>query len=313
MARPVKRNLSYSTWDVDVLENDNEIDELIDAQGPAGFYVYFALCQKAYATDGYFFRWGYGNAASTARKLGGGLKSAQVRAIVELCLSLGFWDKTLFTQHGILTSRAIQSRYLDGIARRTGPIEICLEYWLLEPKPVAGLVFVHKNGINVHNNPSLERQKQGSCTVNDINLNEMNPPTLSPPRNPAIGNVENSRMDGRQSRIEACTRLLAFLQSVNGINYQGDKQTRRAVYALFDRGYTEKDVRAVINIAYNKGRDSNTALPPPLSLFGSTFDGLITTSQAQNIDHPEYSRDHYAPQPQLPKGGLHRNGYQRSY
>ena len=69
MGRPPKRNLNYSTWDVDVLENDTSIDALIDAQGPAGFYVYFALCQKAYATDGYFYRWGYDNAASTARKL----------------------------------------------------------------------------------------------------------------------------------------------------------------------------------------------------------------------------------------------------
>lgn len=46
MGRPPKRNLNYSTWDVDVLENDTSIDNLIDAQGPAGFYVYFALCQK---------------------------------------------------------------------------------------------------------------------------------------------------------------------------------------------------------------------------------------------------------------------------
>ncbi len=46
MGRPPKRNLNYSTWDVDVLENDTSIDNLIDAQGPAGFYVYFALCGK---------------------------------------------------------------------------------------------------------------------------------------------------------------------------------------------------------------------------------------------------------------------------
>ena len=146
MGRPPKRNLNYSTWDVDVLENDTSIDNLIDAQGPAGFYVYFALCQKAYATDGYFYRWGYDNAASTARKLGGGLKSTQVRAIVDLCVSLGLFDKALFTTDGILTSRAIQSRYLDGIARRTGEIPIIVEYWLLEVTPRAGLVFVHKNG-----------------------------------------------------------------------------------------------------------------------------------------------------------------------
>lgn len=164
MGRPPKRNLNYSTWDVDVLENDTSIDNLIDAQGPAGFYVYFALCQKAYATDGYFYRWGYDNAASTARKLGGGLKSTQVRAIVDLCVSLGLFDKALFTTHGILTSRAIQSRYLDGIARRTGEIPIIVEYWLLEVTPRAGLVFVHKNGETAYKNPNNKQQKPSFCT-----------------------------------------------------------------------------------------------------------------------------------------------------
>lgn len=32
MGRPPKRNLNYSTWDVDVLENDTSIDNLIDHQ-----------------------------------------------------------------------------------------------------------------------------------------------------------------------------------------------------------------------------------------------------------------------------------------
>jgi len=97
--------------------------------------------KKPTPTDGYFYRWGYDNAASTARKLGGGLKSTQVRAIVDLCVSLGLFDKALFTTDGILTSRAIQSRYLDGIARRTGEIPIIVEYWLLEVTPRARFSF----------------------------------------------------------------------------------------------------------------------------------------------------------------------------
>lgn len=182
MGRPPKRNLNYSTWDVDVLENDTSIDALIDAQGPAGFYVYFALCQKAYATDGYYYRWGYDNAASTARKLGGGLKSTQVRAIVDLCVSLGLFDKALFTTDGILTSRAIQSRYLDGIARRTGEIPIIVEYWLLEATPRAGLVFVHKNGITAYRNPDNEPQKPSFRTEDYIRQNEINPQHNLPPK-----------------------------------------------------------------------------------------------------------------------------------
>lgn len=291
MGRPPKRNLNYSTWDVDVLENDTSIDALIDAQGPAGFYVYFALCQKAYATDGYFYRWGYDNAASTARKLGGGLKSTQVRAIVDLCVSLGLFDKALFTTDGILTSRAIQSRYLDGIARRTGEIPIIVEYWLLEATPRAGLVFVHKNGITAYRNPINEPQKPSFRTEDYIRQNEINPQHNLPPETTVEKSVENRR--------ESCTRIIALIQSCTGANLQGDKQTRKQVYNLFDRGYTEQDVKAVVQIAAN----TEAQFPPPVQLFGPMFDRMITTTAGA----ASYAlRDHYAPLPPASKKGSAR-------
>lgn len=292
MGRPPKRNLNYSTWDVDVLENDTSIDALIDAQGPAGFYVYFALCQKAYATDGYYYRWGYDNAASTARKLGGGLKSTQVRAIVDLCVSLGLFDKALFTTDGILTSRAIQSRYLDGIARRTGEIPIIVEYWLLEATPRAGLVFVHKNGITAYRNPINEPQKPSFRTEDYIRQNEINPQHNLPPETTVEKSVENRR--------ERCTRIIALIQSYTGANLQGDKQTRKQVYNLFDRGYTEQDVKAVVQIAAN----TEAQFPPPVQLFGPMFDRMITTTAGA----ASYAlRDHYAPLPPASKKGSARS------
>ena len=291
MGRPPKRNLNYSTWDVDVLENDTSIDALIDAQGPAGFYVYFALCQKAYATDGYFYRWGYDNAASTARKLGGGLKSTQVRAIVDLCVSLGLFDKALFTTDGILTSRAIQSRYLDGIARRTGEIPIIVEYWLLEATPRAGLVFVHKNGITAYRNPDNEPQKPSFRTEDYIRQNEINPQHNLPHETTVEKSVENRR--------ESCTRIIALIQSYTGVNLQGDKQTRKQVYNLFDRGYTEQDVKAVVQIAAN----TEAQFPPPVQLFGPMFDRMITDPAGAS----SYAlRDHYAPLPPVSKKGSAR-------
>ena len=292
MGRPPKRNLNYSTWDVDVLENDTSIDALIDAQGPAGFYVYFALCQKAYATDGYFYRWGYDNAASTARKLGGGLKSTQVRAIVDLCVSLGLFDKALFTTDGILTSRAIQSRYLDGIARRTGEIPIIVEYWLLEATPRAGLVFVHKNGITAYRNQDNEPQNPSFRTEDYIRQNEINPQHNLPPETTVEKSVENRR--------ESCTRIIALIQSYTGANLQGDKQTRKQVYNLFDRGYTEQDVKAVVQIAAN----TEAQFPPPVQLFGPMFDRMITTTAGA----ASYAlRDHYAPLPPASKKGSARS------
>ena len=52
--RPKKMGIEYSGWDVDIFENDTKIDELLEAQGWTGFSIYFYLCQRAYASEGYF-------------------------------------------------------------------------------------------------------------------------------------------------------------------------------------------------------------------------------------------------------------------
>lgn len=287
MARPLKRTLSYSTWDVGVLENDTTIDKLVDAQGPAGFYVYFGLCQRAYATEGYFYRWGYDDAPTTARKLGGGLSAAQVRSVVDACLKLGLFDMGLFSRHGILTSRAIQRRYIDGIARRREST-ICTDFWLLEAETAPSVVFVPLNQINVYKNPCFEQQKPSYCAVNKIKQNEMNP-QHNPPKKP---DVEN--------RKAICTKLLALLQSYTGESYVGNKPVRQAVYHLMDRKYTERDIRAVIQMACYEYREAGGSKEKPLdamAVFGADFDRLVATPAALDVTHSEWRRDHYSPLP----------------
>ena len=197
-------------------------------------------------------------------------------------MSLGLFDKALFTTDGILTSRAIQSRYLDGIARRTGEIPIIVEYWLLEVTPRAGLVFVHKNGETAYKNPDNEQQKPSFCTEDYIRQNEINPQHNLPQKSAVEKSVENRR--------ESCTRIMALLQAFTGINMQGDKQTRKQVYSLFDRGYTEKDVKAVtwsasywvdeIQDTFGKGvfvpvQQTMKTLSLPMKQLGADFDSKL--------------------------------------
>lgn len=91
---------------------------------------------------------------------------------------------------------------------------------------------------------------------------------------------------------------MALLQAFTGINMQGDKQTRKQVYSLFARGYTEKDVKAVIGMA----ADNDAPFPPPAQLFGPMFDQLITTPA------DSAPRDHYAALPPATKKGRAFNG-----
>ena len=88
MAGRPKAGIEFAGWNVDIFENDTKIDELIDAQGWIGFCIYFYLCQKAYASDGYFYRWGFANAPTTARRMGGGIGSKTVIETVRKCLQI---------------------------------------------------------------------------------------------------------------------------------------------------------------------------------------------------------------------------------
>ena len=124
---------------VDVLSGDPSIDKLMEAYGCAGFVIYFYLCQMAYKFEGYFLRWSYTDAATTAKRIGGGVGSETVKEAVGLCLRLGLFDKGLFERHGILTSRRIQETYTVATkkSKRLGNA-IIDDYWLLGEKAETG-------------------------------------------------------------------------------------------------------------------------------------------------------------------------------
>ena len=147
MARPPKQGIDYAGWDVDIFENDPKIDNLIEAQGWLGFSIYFYLCQKAYASNGYFYEWSYDNAATTARRMGGGIRSETVKQTVDVCLRIGLFDRRLFEVGGVLTSRGIQRRfaYVAKNQRRRSK-RVDARYWLLEADETAGFGFEFEEG-----------------------------------------------------------------------------------------------------------------------------------------------------------------------
>ncbi|MDE7445822.1 MAG: DUF4373 domain-containing protein [Lachnospiraceae bacterium] len=141
MAGKAKRKLDYAGWSTDIFDNDTKIDKLLDAQGWIGFSIYFYLCQKAFGSDGYFYKWGFDDCASTARKMGGGIGSGTVRETVGYCLQIGLFDKRLFEGWGVLTSKGIQRSYW-AVARLRRDKSVYKKLWLLETTECEGIVFV---------------------------------------------------------------------------------------------------------------------------------------------------------------------------
>lgn len=116
----------------------------MDGQGTAGFVVYFYLCQRAFGLHGYFLPWTCDDAASVARRIGGGVGSKAVQDTVGLCLRIGLFDSMLFEGHRILTSRGIQRSFVPALKKRRVK-SVIAEYWLLDADESAGVVLVPKN------------------------------------------------------------------------------------------------------------------------------------------------------------------------
>lgn len=141
MAGKAKKKLDYAGWSVDIFDNDTKIDKLLDSQGWTGFAIYFYLCQRAFGSEGYFYRWGFDDCASTARKMGCGIGSGTIQEVVGYCLQIGLFHKGLFDRWGVLTSKGIQRSYWVVASNRRDKT-VYSELWLLQPEECKGVVFV---------------------------------------------------------------------------------------------------------------------------------------------------------------------------
>lgn len=144
MPRRPKQGIEFAGWSVDIFDGDTKIDKLLDAQGWIGFSIYFYLCQMAYKFDGYFYRWGYDDSPTTARRMGGGIRSGTVSETVKFCLQIGLFDQRLFDEWNILTSKGIQRRFLAAIQGRRVK-SVIEDYWLLDDSESEGLDKCAKN------------------------------------------------------------------------------------------------------------------------------------------------------------------------
>ena len=174
--RPLKENLDFSSWDVSILDNDEKIDMLIDAQGIGAFTIYFYLCQKAYGSKGYYLDWSFSRCATIARRLGKGASAEYVKNVVEMCFQCGLFEKRLFELHGILTSRGIQKRYLPVAKARTTQ-QIVFDYWLLDENESAGLVSCteksnYEQPKSNYEQPKSNYQPQKESKVEESKVNE---------------------------------------------------------------------------------------------------------------------------------------------
>lgn len=125
MARPFKSGVDYFPLDVVI---DDKL-KLIQAQHKiVGFGVVIKLYQKIYASN-YWIKWD--KKANIVFSDEVNVDINEVNAIIYSCLEWDLFNQNIFEDYTVLTSRGIQKRFFEIVARRS-KVSIVKEFLLIE-------------------------------------------------------------------------------------------------------------------------------------------------------------------------------------
>ena len=128
MGRTAKKRLDYFPMDIDIFQ-DLKIRKLIKYQGGKAVTVYALLLCTIYK-EGYYVKWDKELPFICSELTG--FEEAYISEVVNTCLVLGLFDKTLFEKEQVLTSKGVQERY-QRICQQSKRICSVEEYSLLAP------------------------------------------------------------------------------------------------------------------------------------------------------------------------------------
>lgn len=131
--------LEYFPFAVDFFEDDKIA--LVEAEfGLKGSAIAVRLLCKIYASEGYFYRWGRAECQLLAKRAGADISPRLVEEVVMGLVRCSFFDKGVFDQFGILTSRGIQMRFFEAVRRRKS-VKVIREILLVDTGRYPNLVY----------------------------------------------------------------------------------------------------------------------------------------------------------------------------
>ncbi len=125
MARPTKLGLDYFPHDTHT-DEDTAL-QLLEAEfGIDGYAVYFKLLESIYA-QGYAKQWGEDECLLFAKKMGA-VTVPKLSEIIKGCIRRSLFDEGVYNLFQILTSKAIQLRWLEAKRKDVSAIDpkVCL-------------------------------------------------------------------------------------------------------------------------------------------------------------------------------------------
>ena len=178
MARPRKHGLDYFPTDSDIFE-DLKVRRIKKKHGAGGFaVVFFWLCQIY--RNGYYLEYNDDLLFITEESLY--INVQECTSILETALNTDFFDRKMFDDYGIITSKGIQKRYLfaqKSFRQKKQPIED--KYKLIDDVQEPS-VNVQEPLVNVHSCEfeCTKENKRKDKIIKDIRSKDLDPP-LTPP------------------------------------------------------------------------------------------------------------------------------------
>ena len=109
MARPTKQGLDYFPFDVDFFQ-DLKIRKIIRSHGSSSPSILMCVLCLIYKENGYYIKWDEDTSFVVSEILN--CEEKTVSNIIEKAIDVGFFNKDLYDKYTILTSNAIQKRFL---------------------------------------------------------------------------------------------------------------------------------------------------------------------------------------------------------
>jgi hypothetical protein len=155
MARPSKQGVDYFPLDVHLDDKFKFIEIKYKLEG---FAILIKLMQKIYSC-GYWYRWTDDEALLFSDELRTDFDLVQ--KVVSECLERDVFNKDMYEEYDILTSKGIQKRYKE-IVRRRKDVEVTEEYLLIDD------MMTTSRQHNDDNEPSESEHDDGKSTQSKV-------------------------------------------------------------------------------------------------------------------------------------------------
>ena len=164
MGRKIKRGLEYFPMNVDIA-SDIKIRKLIKYNKGQAFTVYSLLLCYIYK-NGYYTEWDDDLPFILSELCG--FDEEYIKSVIEYCVSIELFDKGVYENNKVLTSRSIQERY-SNICKQGGRKNPITEYNLISSEEIP------------ISSEKMTQTKQNKIKINNKQKESIYPPPQTPP------------------------------------------------------------------------------------------------------------------------------------